>query len=341
MNSSNNSIPLRHDRGTGVVSSSGGQGFGKPSASGNIVDRWLAQGFAPWYIKPYYDYVIPPNTTVEIPLYVLCQNLYLDPLSSSTIYRDFKFFSISDSVMRVYAGIDRINRYLMDSLRTRFWVQGDQYVYYQGALTRSGHALIQTGHWVAGSSNYIETDWGRFYGVDSLYLNPAIVNWGIWGVTDKADSNIMKNKINEWRAYAGLPPLAQDIIRQSFCPVYAILNAAGLRGVANGFYQSWYDPILDVNENSAEFSMEYELRQNYPNPFNDETVIEYHLFRPGEITLEIFDLLGRKIETFVRGYEDSGSHRVTWDANGYPSGMYLYRLHYRDGIIVRKCLHLK
>jgi parallel beta-helix repeat protein len=71
----------------------------------------------------------------------------------------------------------------------------------------------------------------------------------------------------------------------------------------------------------------FTLSQNYPNPFNASTVISYELPRASNVTLEVYDMLGRKVETLVNNRPYSaGEHQVRWDASGFSSGTYFYRL---------------
>ena len=77
----------------------------------------------------------------------------------------------------------------------------------------------------------------------------------------------------------------------------------------------------------------YTLNQNYPNPFNASTVIRYSLLQASDVRIDIFDILGRKVETLVQGEQPAGYHQVTWDAKGQSSGMYFYLIQsgeYRD-----------
>ena len=74
----------------------------------------------------------------------------------------------------------------------------------------------------------------------------------------------------------------------------------------------------------------YELFQNYPNPFNPTTMIEYQL--PGGVgtqyivSLRVYDLLGREVVNLVNEQQDAGYYQKTFDARGFASGMYIYRL---------------
>jgi hypothetical protein len=70
----------------------------------------------------------------------------------------------------------------------------------------------------------------------------------------------------------------------------------------------------------------YRLLQNYPNPFNPGTTIGYRLPAAGSVRLEIFDMLGRVVETLAQGKQNPGEHSVRWDATGVPAGVYLCRL---------------
>lgn len=91
---------------------------------------------------------------------------------------------------------------------------------------------------------------------------------------------------------------------------------------------------------------DYSLEQNYPNPFNPATVIAFSLSEPGDISLEVFDILGRRVVTLANGARDAGIHRVVWDGQseqGEPvaSGMYFYRLQTSRFTQTRKMLLLK
>ena len=67
--------------------------------------------------------------------------------------------------------------------------------------------------------------------------------------------------------------------------------------------------------------------QNFPNPFNPETAILFSVAEEGWATLEVFDLLGQRVATLFDGPVRTGwLHRVTFDAGGLSSGLYLYRL---------------
>jgi GH35 family endo-1,4-beta-xylanase len=70
----------------------------------------------------------------------------------------------------------------------------------------------------------------------------------------------------------------------------------------------------------------YTLSQNYPNPFNPETVISYQLPVASSVTIVVHDLLGRKVATLVNEARPAGVYTVRFNAAGFASGVYIYRM---------------
>lgn len=76
----------------------------------------------------------------------------------------------------------------------------------------------------------------------------------------------------------------------------------------------------------AEIPQDFTLDQNYPNPFNPVTTIAFGLSRAQFVTIEIFDILGKRVEMLVNERKEPGEYTVTFDAGMLPSGIYLYRM---------------
>jgi len=102
-----------------------------------------------------------------------------------------------------------------------------------------------------------------------------------------------------------------------------------------------YISSVDVEEVSAELPLTVELSQNYPNPFNPSTSIEFKVNAAQHVRLSVFDVLGREVENLVNGVQPTGSYRVTFDATGLTSGMYLYRLEANGNVITKSMMLLK
>ncbi len=70
----------------------------------------------------------------------------------------------------------------------------------------------------------------------------------------------------------------------------------------------------------------FKLYANYPNPFNPTTTITFNLPVSQNVDLRIFDVLGNEAETLLNSYFSAGRHEVTFNAEGFPSGVYFYQL---------------
>ncbi len=87
--------------------------------------------------------------------------------------------------------------------------------------------------------------------------------------------------------------------------------------------------------------VEFSLAQNYPNPFNASTTIEFNLPEAGDVTIQIYDILGRNIETLISGSQSAGAHSIVWHADNQPSGVYFYRINAGNFSDQKSCLLLK
>jgi len=85
--------------------------------------------------------------------------------------------------------------------------------------------------------------------------------------------------------------------------------------------------VGNVGEGQA---ISFKLGQNYPNPFRTSTQISYTLIRSGHVSLKIYDLSGREIQTLVNEVKNAGEHTVQWDADSFGNGLYFYKLKVND-----------
>jgi len=88
----------------------------------------------------------------------------------------------------------------------------------------------------------------------------------------------------------------------------------------------YFNHLVDINEAITRVPTGFTLSPNYPNPFNASTTISYTLPKQSQATLDIYDILGRKVQTLYDGKQTSGEHSVIWNAEGFASGNYLYKL---------------
>lgn len=82
-------------------------------------------------------------------------------------------------------------------------------------------------------------------------------------------------------------------------------------------------------KNESNLIYNYFLEQNYPNPFNAMTTINYNIPSTNKneyVKIQIIDVFGRVLETLIDKYQSPGKYSINWDADNYPSGVYLYSL---------------
>lgn len=151
-----------------------------------------------------------------------------------------------------------------------------------------------------GAANYIYFDWP--IPVDLSYTN-ATLKTGATGGYPVGDLNWFPDQKKTWLA-------------QRAAEYTAIQTALdnGTTTISTGVQQ-----VSNVPG-------EYRLDQNYPNPFNPSTKISFSLPHSANVSLKVFDMLGREIATLVNGYTNAGSHEVTFNASNLSSGIYFYKL---------------
>ncbi|MCK9280038.1 MAG: T9SS type A sorting domain-containing protein [Melioribacteraceae bacterium] len=77
---------------------------------------------------------------------------------------------------------------------------------------------------------------------------------------------------------------------------------------------------------STTIPLEYNLMQNYPNPFNPTTSIRFTIPEKAVVKLTVYNMLGEEMNSIINKELDAGLHQFEWNANGIPSGIYLYKL---------------
>ena len=100
-------------------------------------------------------------------------------------------------------------------------------------------------------------------------------------------------------------------------------------------------PIISSDTVARSTIAKYELLQNYPNPFNATTIISYRLPEASDVTLKVYDMIGREVTTLVNERQEAGSYVVRFDAMKLASGVYICRLQARNFVQSRKLILLR
>ncbi|MBK6877831.1 MAG: aryl-sulfate sulfotransferase [Ignavibacteria bacterium] len=103
--------------------------------------------------------------------------------------------------------------------------------------------------------------------------------------------------------------------------------------------ENWFVKPLSVNQQTAE---EFDLTYNYPNPFNGSTVINFTLSRNSNVTLTVYDALGREVTKLISNqFTRAGKHEIRFVADKFSSGLYYYSLRTEAGTKVHKMMLIR
>jgi len=255
-------------------------------------------------------------------------------LASSLLQHSFGILFAGSAWMNIF--IDRIDppnqwffkgglRKSIDTGRTWIHLSG---LYDEGVSTlkedSSGRLFAGTGtHGMYRSddtgSTWLEVNAGLFTrsqkAISSMIINPRghifIATYGgVFESSDNGDHWIARNE-----------GLADTTVWSM------TIDSAGYLyvGTLSGIYRS-IQSTSSVEHLGTDLPNQISLSQNYPNPFNPTTIINYSVPKPTHVKIIIYDVLGSEIATLVNERKQPGEYKVTWNAEGMSSGIYVYRL---------------
>ena len=148
------------------------------------------------------------------------------------------------------------------------------------------------------------------------------------------------------------------VVDDSVCTVHMVIQADTIPGstvnVAAGYPVAVSAELVGVNttitipqrypvgvaeNNNKVYS--FKLAQNYPNPFNPTTKISYSVAERNNVSLKVYDMLGREVSTLVNTTKDAGNYEVNFDASKLASGLYIYKIQSGNFVQSKKMLLLK
>ncbi|MDX2130111.1 MAG: T9SS type A sorting domain-containing protein [Chloroherpetonaceae bacterium] len=139
--------------------------------------------------------------------------------------------------------------------------------------------------------------------------------------------------------------IAYDSTEKIWTPVNTIrskgyLTAVGMRTPGLFAVADDSEPALTTSRNQRKVD-QFLLDQNYPNPFNPSTTIRYQLASTENVSLKVYDVLGREVATLVNNRQSPGRYEVAFNASNISSGVYFYRLSTGSQSSVKKMLLVK
>ncbi len=152
--------------------------------------------------------------------------------------------------------------------------------------------------------------------------------------------------------YGNLPPgkdslgvFRQEVKINPQCPSTTTVRL--LLTISSEGIPAWTDTVsiriqpTGVGIPDTKLPTDFSLEQNYPNPFNPSTTIRYSLPSSANVKLSVYDLLGREIATLLNEVQSAGWKEVPWNASGFSSGIYFYKLQAGSYVGVKKLMLLK
>jgi photosystem II stability/assembly factor-like uncharacterized protein len=158
-----------------------------------------------------------------------------------------------------------------------------------------------------------------------------------WDLNRRKDVYLSTNKGESW-SYLG-DGLPDGAITGLFVNDSTIFVGVGS---TYGIWKRRLSEITDVKQLSApNIPASFRLWQNYPNPFNPTTTISYDIPERSHVMLNVYDVLGRNVETLINTEKEAGHYQITFKAGNLSSGVYFYRMESGSFNQTRKLLILK
>jgi subtilisin-like proprotein convertase family protein len=184
--------------------------------------------------------------------------------------------------------------------------------------------------------------------IKDLFKNSGLMmpSTGMYGtvLTDTAAKTIDSGSVTYTGYFAPFEPLE---VHNSYVPdgnwvlmVYNIANGD------TGTVKKWclnviYEAPVGIQTINNEIPKNFNLSQNYPNPFNPVTNIKFSIPKSGNVSLKVYDILGRQVAELVNEFKPQGSYVVDFNATSLASGVYFYRIETADFTDVKKMLMVK
>jgi hypothetical protein len=147
--------------------------------------------------------------------------------------------------------------------------------------------------------------------------------------------------VDSWSNFSTALVFARNAKTQNYS---ASISTAAALGQAKDTLKAAIDSLVRITAgvtavgNNPKF---YALNQNYPNPFNPTTQIKYLIPQDGIISLKVYNLLGEEVATLFSGVQQAGNHIATFNATGFTSGVYFYKLQAANFSDVKKLVLMK
>jgi hypothetical protein len=101
------------------------------------------------------------------------------------------------------------------------------------------------------------------------------------------------------------------------------------------------ETVTGIDRHTVIIPGKFTLFQNYPNPFNPSTTIRFTIPEQANVTLIVYDLLGRKVATLIDDRLQPGEYSQLFDGGHFPSGVYIYRIYAGEHVETKRLILIK
>ncbi len=207
------------------------------------------------------------------------------------------------------------------------WSQSSLNYDYIGSLAADGNNVFAGSGYRHGL--YVSTDNGISWAQSSLdsvnvyslaiYGNNIYAGTYDYGVYVSNDYGTTWTKRNDGLSVGGSMQYDLCIFNNY---IFAGVGFGGTMGV----YRRPLSQLTNINSVSNEIPNEFSLSQNYPNPFNPVTKITFSIPTTQNISIKVYDELGKEVDILVNEQLNPGKYEAVWSANRFSSGIYYYKL---------------
>lgn len=149
------------------------------------------------------------------------------------------------------------------------------------------------------------------------YPNPCSEIWAYYPIVDtlmKLDNEMPFNRFTNGHKY------------NNYVYLFGGHYNNTLGSVTSEVWRVDLDYLSSINENDNAFREDFILYQNHPNPFSGSTLITYELLERAFISIDVFDVLGKKVACLMNDFQGIGRHEIEWNSNGLHPGIYFVAL---------------
>lgn len=129
-------------------------------------------------------------------------------------------------------------------------------------------------------------------------------------------------------SYDGINPTTNDLLLTASSNISSFgtdqSNELYLVGFGPDRIYRFTPTVTSVKEGNN--PTDYSLEQNYPNPFNPTTIIKYNLPEDSDVSIIIYDALGKEIDSITTGFQSKGTYQKSWNAEKFSSGVYYAKM---------------